>query len=995
MKRLLLCTILPLCALIAMAQVPTIYDTNFALTAQGASATATSGNAAQAIDGNSNSRWESEHGVDPQVWTLDMGQLRLFSRIQIEWEGAYAKTYSLEYSDNNETWTPLMEVSDGIRGNHVKETLNFDPVTARYIRFTGTQRATVYGYSFYEFGVLLPGGSVLTTFQLSTAAPVCPLSKSVALSLSALDQNDTEMDPGEVVYTVSPADAGTVHDGVYQPAKKGPATITATAGSKSSSAEVFAYDATTNLCQGKTTTASYGDASKAVDKNTETMWIGSANTADSEAGRTYDCWFTVDLGAQYDIEMLTLRFEGACSQEYHVDFSVNSTDWTTGYTYSGKAGIDGRTDYLYAPALTATEGVRYVRFYSTKAATQYGVKVREIEAYGTLNASGEVEAAVWPQNAVLTPLAEQVRVLSLNNSLIDYNDQYVLFNNIAAAMGKDATWTKHTNLGKTLDYHYDEDPLTPSALDLIATTEFTHIVLQEQSSRPLTEFAAFRASVIRWVQYIRQHGKNPSATIILPVNWAYNTETAEVYAANNAALMANYAAVAQELGLVLCPMAQAYQIAVDTDPAYKTSLYTDNRHPSQAASYMAAVAEYSVIFGVDATSISQKPAGLSEEVAAAMRTFAKAAIDATEQTIDPVQGLVRYQLRRVDAQGNSLGELDDATFATSGGSMSGNIFRSTLPGEYTITATRGTQQFTTTVYVGTAPEQQQPEKDGIALSSSAPLYEEDFDILGGTEITAQQIAAAEKTAYTKSSTLPEHWKIMGNTTAPTTIPTYKKASEKGAETTYVGGTNMASNAKNGTWNLGKAGDSDRALGGVTTSASGGARCINVMTVIRNADTEPIQSLSISYDIEKYRKGSNSAGYTFALYYNTTDDSNVWTAAGADFVTTFAPDATTAGVPDAQLPIQTQSISGQLPVTIAPGEVLYLAWHYAVSSGDQCASAQVLALDNVSIKANYSKPVPTTMEQAEAAEASTKVLIDGSLYIIRDHATYDLTGRRIR
>lgn len=62
-------------------------EVNFALASNGSSATASSGNAALAIDGNTGTRWESA-SEDPQTWTLDMGQLRIYNTIQIRWEGA-------------------------------------------------------------------------------------------------------------------------------------------------------------------------------------------------------------------------------------------------------------------------------------------------------------------------------------------------------------------------------------------------------------------------------------------------------------------------------------------------------------------------------------------------------------------------------------------------------------------------------------------------------------------------------------------------------------------------------------------------------------------------------------------------------------------------------------------------------------------------------------------------------------------------------------------
>lgn len=44
----------------------------------------------------------------------------------------------------------------------------------------------------------------------------------------------------------------------------------------------------------------------------------------------------------------------------------------------------------------------------------------------------------------------QIKVLSLNNSLIDYNEQSEIYNAIANSKGVDAKWDKRTQLGKSL-----------------------------------------------------------------------------------------------------------------------------------------------------------------------------------------------------------------------------------------------------------------------------------------------------------------------------------------------------------------------------------------------------------------------------------------------------------------------------------------------------------------------------------------------------------------
>ena len=215
---------------------------------------------------------------------------------------------------------------------------------------------------------------------------------------------------------------------------------------------------------------------------------------------------------------------------------------------------------------------------------------------------GNIE--LWPSyTTLLTEQPAEVKVLSMNNSLIHYETEWQddMFNRMVVAEGKNALWTAHTNLGKSLQYHYDEgegltDAGTPSARMLVRTQAWTHIILQEQTAKPRTNFSGFRSSVKAWVEYIRTNCPNPNAVIILPVNWAYATDAA--FTASNAEMLANYRAVAQEFGVVLCPVVVAYEQAYEKDATILQNWFKDDRHPKQNATYMACCLEYATIFGV-------------------------------------------------------------------------------------------------------------------------------------------------------------------------------------------------------------------------------------------------------------------------------------------------------------------------------------------------------------------------------------------------------------
>lgn len=372
-----------------------IFDVNFALASNGSSATASSGTAASAIDGNTGTRWESEHAVDPQVWTLDMGQARIFNTIEILWEGAYAKTFDIDLSDDGETWTNATQVIDQTLADFpYLQIIEITKSTARYVRFTGNARGTNYGYSFWEFRVYLAGASVLTSIQLDAPA-IAKVGEGAALSVKALDQHNKEMDV-EISYEITPATAGSISNGVYVPAMIGNARIVAYSGEiLSAPVEIFGYEGdnlalstdivTDNKVIAQSDFAPSGtDAFHAVDTNEGSIWQGSATngTEEDEASRTFDAWFVVDLGANYTIDLVSIKFEGACSQEYHVDFSFDNTNWVSGYNFVGTDGINARTDMLSGAMLENNLKVRYVRFWSTKAATKWGVKIYDMKVFG-------------------------------------------------------------------------------------------------------------------------------------------------------------------------------------------------------------------------------------------------------------------------------------------------------------------------------------------------------------------------------------------------------------------------------------------------------------------------------------------------------------------------------------------------------------------------------------------------------------------------------------
>ncbi len=566
-------------------------------------------------------------------------------------------------------------------------------------------------------------------------------------------------------------------------------------------------------------------------------------------------------------------------------------------------------------------------------------------------ASQPVSMEVRPTEVVLVPsVPEQVRVLSLNNSLIHYNDQDAVFNAIALAMGKDAYWTKHTLLGKPLSTHWAEgDGLaedgTPGAKMLVRSEAWSHIILQEQSSLPRTDIETFRANVKQWVDYIREHCPNPNAVIILPINWAYSGDW-ENYTHFNQTFVANYLDVARDLGVTLCPVGVAYQDVFDREGAEGTlTWFQDDRHPTVKSTYMAAAMEYGLIYGVDPATLTDTPAGLSADEAEAMRGYASRALQGFEQVVDHHAGTVRYEVVLRDQFGMAIASETPLTITLSGGGeVDTNLVYTSdgTLGDYTLTVTNDTFTEQAQIHVVEAVAQV-AELPAIELNAEKLTMSENFDSMG-TEAEA---------------TLPTGWRIDRQLIAPRTLGRFDMADD---QTMYAGGVSLPSNAKNGTWNFGADDESDRALGGISTGIDNGTRCTNVYVHLLNTGRKNIQDIEFAYDIEKYRMGANAAGFDVQLYHSI--DGRNWTSAGDAFKTHFNADAQTAGYE--HVPGETVHVSGTLPTVAQAGCDLYLAWNISVASGDAAQAAMALGIDNVSFAGSL-PPVPTAQHYIYALD----------------------------
>jgi RHS repeat-associated protein len=100
-------------------------------------------------DGEPGTRWSSAF-ADPQWLQADLGSAKTVDRVRLEWEAAYATAYQIQTSTDGTTWTTQFSTTAGHGG---EEIATFAPVSARYVRMSGTKRALTAGYSLWDFEV--------------------------------------------------------------------------------------------------------------------------------------------------------------------------------------------------------------------------------------------------------------------------------------------------------------------------------------------------------------------------------------------------------------------------------------------------------------------------------------------------------------------------------------------------------------------------------------------------------------------------------------------------------------------------------------------------------------------------------------------------------------------------------------------------------------------------------------------------------------------------
>lgn len=130
--------------------------------------------AKNAVDGDNNTRWESQHNIDLAWLAIDLGKEYELSRIMISWEAANAKIYEVQGSNDKDNWQTISRQTNGAFGNRLDDMQISGRY--RYVRILCITRSegNHWGYSIWEVNIAgkVPGETQIIALNANASSEI-------------------------------------------------------------------------------------------------------------------------------------------------------------------------------------------------------------------------------------------------------------------------------------------------------------------------------------------------------------------------------------------------------------------------------------------------------------------------------------------------------------------------------------------------------------------------------------------------------------------------------------------------------------------------------------------------------------------------------------------------------------------------------------------------------------------------------------------------------
>jgi hypothetical protein len=213
------------------------------------------------------------------------------------------------------------------------------------------------------------------------------------------------------------------------------------------------------------------------------------------------------------------------------------------------------------------------------------------------------------QRLQFAPGRPQTRVLMIGDSLTYYNDLPGLLQQFSAGESAPIYLEQATAPLASLRFHWTRD----KSVDRIRDGRFDFVILQDFSRKPVTDPDGALQSFLQFDAEIRKAG---GKTIVFQ-NW-----TRRGLQDDYPALLNTYHRIVEQTGARLAPIGAAWKRCAAERP--DITLLLDDRHPTDAGSYLAACVLYDVLYHKKSADLPTGIPGpkLSENVLTALRAIA-------------------------------------------------------------------------------------------------------------------------------------------------------------------------------------------------------------------------------------------------------------------------------------------------------------------------------------------------------------------------------------
>ena len=371
------------------------------------------------VDGDPSTRWSSQFS-DPQWIIIDLQYDYDIEQIELDWETASARSYTLETQDESGGWNLIKTVTNSMGG---KEFWDFtqDGVQGTKIRLTGLSRNTRYGYSL--FGIQVYG--------IDRGNPIPPIVKPGNDTIIYLPSNSLILD-GSGSYAIYPVETPILSYKWQQIMGPSLATLAHTDSAKVDISNLIAGTYTFNLTISAVLKASKNvkvtvaggstPANIALYKPVSASSIESgyppANVNDGDGSTRWSSyfkdpqWIDIDLQDNFTINRVVLKWETASAKAYNIQVSNDNVHWTLAKTVNNSSGGIETFDFIDVKG-------RFIRMNGLARNTHWGYSILEFEVYGFPNTSGLPPIAnPGPDQQVSSPITYMHVIL---NGTVSYD----------------------------------------------------------------------------------------------------------------------------------------------------------------------------------------------------------------------------------------------------------------------------------------------------------------------------------------------------------------------------------------------------------------------------------------------------------------------------------------------------------------------------------------------------------------------------------------------